>query len=206
MIRKIKTALGLTDRDPSADVPPVLDRTGFEGSLDGAEVIGRSPLSYIDASESVGQMMGKQTRYKLAAYGLEDVRPDEWYSLKAPLAMLYDMREEYSEVTMWNMARNVPEHVEFPPEIDDVATALYAIDEAYHTSHRGGDIGFYEFDLTDESEGTMVCENPYPCDFDRGLIEGVARKFANKPVQIDEIGDQCRSAGGRYCEYRISWI
>ncbi|WP_226482453.1 4-vinyl reductase [Natrinema amylolyticum] len=203
-----KRLLGGSDDESqdSEQLPTVDDRIGFDGALEDAEVIGRSPLSYIAAGESVSSFVGKQITSKLAEYGLEDIESDEWYPLEIPLAMLYDMRDEYGAVRMQNMGQNVPQHVEFPPELTEVDNALRAIDTAYHQNHRGSEIGFYEFQTEGSSEGVMTCENPYPCEFDKGLIRGVAKKFANNPVEVEEVGDQCRSDGDQCCEYRIKWI
>ncbi len=205
---KVKNLLGFssTDSPSSAEVPSVLDRTGFDGSLEGAEVIGRSPLSYVAAGESVSPMMGKHIGHKLAEYGLDDIQPDEWYPLRAPLAMLFDMREEYGEGSMQNMGQNLPDHVEFPPGISGVEEALGSIDDAYNHNHRGGAIGFYEFHKNGAGEGRMICENPYPCELDQGLIRGVAQKFADSPVQVEEISERCRADGGQRCKYRIEWV
>lgn len=196
-----------TDTSQSSDeLSTIIDRTGFDGSLDGAEVIGRSPQSYVAAGESISSFAGKQVTTKLAEYGLEEIEPDEWYSLNIPLAMLYDMRDEYGDARVRNMGQNVPQHVEFPPELSEVDDALRAIDQAYHQNHRGGEIGSYEFEADGPNEGVMICENPYPCEFDKGLIRGVAKKFADNPVQVEEVGDQCRADGGQRCEYRVDWI
>ncbi|RKD93400.1 4-vinyl reductase [Halopiger aswanensis] len=199
--------LGLADEGAESDEPPAVDdRTGFEGSLEGSEVIGRSPQSYVAAGDSISSFVGKEVSNKLAKYGLEDIDPEEWYPLEIPLAMLYDMRDEYGGVRMRNMGQNVPEHVKFPPELSEVDDALHAIDRAYHQNHRGGDLGSYEFHQEGPNEGRMVCENPYPCEFDKGLIKGVARKFADNPVKVEEVGDHCRSDGDARCEYRVDWI
>ena len=203
-----KRVVGLTDEeDQDRDtLPSVDDRMGFDGSLEDAEVIGRSPLSYIAAGESVSPFVGNQVTSKLADYGLEDIDPEEWYPLEIPLAMLYNMRDQYGDVRMRNMGQNIPEHVEFPPNLSEVDNALRGINEAYHQNHRGSEIGFYEFQQEDSKEGIMTCENPYPCEFDKGLIKGVAKKFANNPVTVEEIGDQCRADGDQHCEYRVEWI
>ncbi|MGQ3412566.1 4-vinyl reductase [Natrinema sp. LN54] len=197
---------GDEESQSGTELPAVNDRIGYDGSLEDAEVIGRSPVSYIAAGESVSSFVGKQITNKLAEHGLEDIEPEEWYPLAIPLAMLYDMRDEYGGVRMRNMGQNVPEHVEFPPELSDVENALRGIDQAYHQNHRGSGIGSYEFQLDGETEGVMTCENPYPCEFDKGLIQGVARKFADSPVEVEEVGDQCRSDGGQHCKYRVDWI
>ncbi len=203
-----KRVVGLTSGEspPEEELPDIGDRIGFDGSIEGATVIGRSPLSYIAAGESVSSFVGKQISSKLGEYGLEDIEPDEWYPLEIPLAMLYDMRDEYGDIRMRNMGQNVPQHVEFPPELSDVDNALRAIDTAYHQNHRGDDIGFYEFQVEDSREGIVICETPYPCEFDKGLIMGVAEKFADSHVDVEEVGDQCRSDGGQRCEYRVEWF
>ncbi|WP_408959794.1 hypothetical protein [Natrinema sp. 74] len=203
----LKRLVGNGDEESqSTELPATNDRIGYDGSLEDAEVIGRSPLSYVAAGESVSSFVGKQITNKLAEYGLEDIESEEWYPLAIPLAMLYDMRDEYGGVRMRNMGQNVPKHVEFPPNLTDVDNALRGIDQAYHQNHRGDGIGSYEFRMDGENEGVMTCENPYPCEFDKGLIQGVARKFADNPVDVEEVGDECRSDGGQHCEYRVNWI
>ena len=52
----------------------------------------------------------------------------------------------------------------------------------------------------------MVWENPYPCELDQGLIRGVAGKFADSSVHVQEVGDECRADGGARCEYREEWV
>ncbi|APX95719.1 hypothetical protein [Natronorubrum daqingense] len=204
----IKSLVGRSDDESeSNDVLSAVDtRMGFDGSLEGAEVIGRSPQSYVEAGESVSSYVGKQVTHKLSEYGLEEIEPEEWYSLAIPLAMLYDMRDEYGGVRMRNMGQNVPEHVEFPPELTEVENALHAIDRAYQQNHRGDEIGFYEFEMDGSSEGIMTCETPYPCEFDKGLIMGVAEKFTDNHVDVEEIGEQCREDDDQRCTYRVEWI
>ncbi|ADD05725.1 uncharacterized protein Nmag_2156 [Natrialba magadii ATCC 43099] len=204
----LKRLVGSDDDDAQADeqLPPTAGRIGFEGTLEDAEVIGRSPQSYVAAGESISPFVGKQVTHKLTEYGLEEIEADEWYSLAIPLAMLYDMRDEYGETRMRNMGQNVPEHVEFPPDLTEPANALHGINQAYTQNHRGSEIGFYEFQQEGENEGVMTCETPYPCEFDKGLIKGVAKKFSDSYVTVEEIGDQCRSDGGQRCEYHVDWI
>jgi hypothetical protein len=186
--------------------PEILPKTGFEGSLEGAEVVGRSPMSYLAASETVSTMMGRQTSMKLGRYGVDDIDPDEWYPLRSALAMLYETREEYGSSSMQMMGRHIPEHVEFPPDIDSVDGALGSIGAAYHQNHRGGDIGYYEYHDEGAGEGRVVCSNPYPCELDQGLIKGVALEFADSYVEVEEVGDGCRKDGDEVCEYSVEWI
>ncbi|ELZ06350.1 hypothetical protein C482_00970 [Natrialba chahannaoensis JCM 10990] len=194
------------DEEDDEELPPTEGRIGFEGALEDAEVIGRSPQSYVAAGESISPFVGKQVTHKLAEYGLEEIEAEEWYSLAIPLAMLYDMRDEYGETRMRNMGQNVPQHVEFPPDLTEPENALRGINQAYTQNHRGSEIGTYEFQQEGDNEGVMICETPYPCEFDKGLIKGVAKKFSDSYVTVEEIGDQCRSDGGQRCKYHVDWI
>lgn len=181
------------------------DWTGFEGSVEGAEVIGRSPLSYLAAAESVSEMFHKHMMNELARNGIEEPEPEEWYPLAGALAVLYELGEEYGEASLENAGRHIPQHVEFPPGLSGVEEALRSIDEAYHANHRGGEIGSYEFHSERSGKARVVCENPYPCGLDQGLIRGVANEFANSSVYVEETGDECRMEGDSHCEYVVKW-
>jgi hypothetical protein len=54
----------------------------------------------------------------------------------------------------------------------------------------------------------MVCHNPYPSDFDQGIIYAVARKFAPKgdfpSVKLDETAPT-RKKGGDSCTFLVTW-
>jgi hypothetical protein len=54
----------------------------------------------------------------------------------------------------------------------------------------------------------VVCENPYPCEFDRGLVEAVAER-ARPPhslrVRVEHAPGSCRQHGERACVYAVRW-
>jgi hypothetical protein len=54
----------------------------------------------------------------------------------------------------------------------------------------------------------MVCANPYPCDFDRGIVEAMAGRFrpqGSVPVVRHDGAQPCRKTGGESCTYLIRW-
>jgi hypothetical protein len=105
--------------------------------------------------------------------------PGNWYSQKAWLDSFKEIDEKYGSNTLFEIGKAIPANAKFPPEIDNVEKALGAIDIAYHMNHRNGEIGFYKLVSYDESKKTlyMHCKNPYACEFDRGIITTMARKF-----------------------------
>lgn len=46
-------------------------------------------------------------------------------------------------------------------------------------NHRNGEIGYYKLISINLKANTAImnCKNPYPCNFDRGIITTMARKF-----------------------------
>ncbi len=79
---------------------------------------------------------------------------------------------------------------------------------AYHLNHQGGEIGHYQFSKTGPKQVVMTCRNPYPCEFDRGIILAIARQFqpvgAVVRVQHDA-AKPCRTKQGDSCTYLVSW-
>jgi hypothetical protein len=62
--------------------------------------------------------------------------------------------------------------------------------------------------MTGEKTAVIICNNPYHCEFDRGIIDAMARRFkpagSNIKVEHDD-GCECRSKGAESCTYKISW-
>ena len=87
-------------------------------------------------------------------------------------------------MTLLMIGRQIPKNAKWPPDVDTLEKGLASIDVAYHLNHRGGEIGSYRFEKTSANTAKMVCRNPYPCDFDLGLIDAVAHKFKpdNAPI------------------------
>ena len=71
-------------------------------------------------------------------------------------------------------------------------------------NHRGGDIGYYRAQRVDDETVEVQCKNPYPCAFDRGIIEAVTDEFAESYVSVTETGTQCRTDGGQECVYEAT--
>ena len=76
-------------------------------------------------------------------------------------------------------------------------------------NHRDGDIGIYGFQSTGPKSAKMVCRNPYPCDFDQGIIEAMAIRF--KPQDCPAVSVRhddsapCRQNGADSCTYLVTW-
>ena len=69
-------------------------------------------------------------------------------------------------------------------------------------------IGHYTAQKTGEKEMTVTCDNPYPCQFDKGIVASAAEKFkpAGAKVTItEEDATACRANGGKSCTFKVRW-
>ncbi|HON78975.1 MAG TPA: hypothetical protein PK544_10815 [Spirochaetota bacterium] len=184
-----------------------------------AEVNGETVLSIIDG---MGAFRERALRF-LSENGIVDPEPGKWYSQQAWLNAFRLIAGSTGIFTLFNIGKKIPEHAIFPPEIQTIDHALSAIDIAYHMNHRiNGEvlfnpdtgemkegIGHYSFEKRSDNAVTMTCSNPYPCAFDKGIIEAMAYRFRPLDSFIIMISHddqkECRSRGGECCTYNISW-
>jgi hypothetical protein len=153
--------------------------------------------------------------------GIDDPQPDGWYPRQAWISAFHTIGEKVGPLTLRRIGMSVFGDQDWPPEIDDVHAALGSIDIPYHMEHRrNGEmffdpetgtmregIGHYAYTGTGETTGTMACDDPYPCEFDAGIIEATVRRFgsATATAQVSHVGDACRKTGDDTCTYAISW-
>lgn len=172
----------------------------------GVEVNGRTVLSIVD-----GMGVFKRQALKiLQDCGIGDPRPDGWYSQAAWLKGFELIAERVGEATLFNIGKSIPKNAAFPDGINSLGKALAAIDVAYHANHRGGEIGKYQLIRAEERAAKMICENPYPCDFDRGIITAMTDRFtpkgcSHKARVSHDVEGGCRKDGGDACVYWVRW-
>lgn len=180
----------------------------FEAFDPNVEVHGRTILAVVDgALARFSDDYRRRAREALAENGVDDPDQDEWYPQQAWLNTFAVIAGDLQPHLLDRLGSQIPAVVEWPTDISGVEDGLRSIDDAYQLNHRGGDIGSYRFESTADQAGEVVCRNPYPCHFDRGLIRAVAQEHA--PVEsfvfIEEIGDRCRRAGDDACTYAVYW-
>lgn len=172
------------------------------------EVNGRTVVAIVE--EGMGRF---SERYRdravtaLAEEGITDPDPDDWYPQQAWLNAFETIAADLQPHVLDRLGEGLPDIADWPAEFDDVPDGLRSIDDAYRRNHRGGAIGSYAFERTDDRAGEVTCHTPYPCPFDRGLVRGVARRYADVGafVFIEETGADCRREGDDTCTYTVSW-
>jgi len=163
----------------------------------------------------------------LARFGLvkaegmkaSDLDRNAWYPLDAWLSAYRGIGEEVGGNSMYSIGRRIPQNAQFPPHVTDVHSAIQSIDVAYHMNHRKSGvvmfnpqsgqmlegIGHYRYERRGDREIACICENPYPCDFDRGLVSAMAQRFEEFSRTVHDDAAPCRKKGGASCTYTVTW-
>lgn len=163
------------------------------GMLKGLEAFGA-------ASEEVDRLWTNQ--------GLAVLSTDGWYPVRAYLAFLGGVDEIFGNRALQAMGWAIPGSSKFPPDMDSLARALRMLDVAYQVNHRGGVIGRYLCTGLGAGHAVMICENPYPCDLDRGILERLVSEFGSKGMQgtVTHLGEKgCRKDGALACHFEVRW-
>ena len=168
------------------------------------QVLGQTLLSSIAGLPSFAR---KKMQQVLEKEGVAELDLNTWYDIKIALTFYRQVAKDFGPNTLFDLGKSVPEKAVFPPEVDSLDLGLQSIDVAYNMNHRNGYIGFYKVishDLNDKKV-IMHCYTPYPCDFDRGLITAMARKFkTGVKVTVDEEKSN-KKKGGNESWYSISY-
>jgi hypothetical protein len=176
----------------------------FQAFAPGVEVNGETVLSVV---AGLGSFKARAVK-TLRDAGIDNPQSGRWYAQQAWLDAFREIAEQLGPNTLYSIGRTIPDSAKFPPTIRGVQGALDAIDVAYHMNHRGGEIGHYRYTGTGERSGMMECRNPYPCEFDKGIIISTANKFRPPAtsVRVDHDDSRpCRKSGADSCAYRVSW-
>ena len=178
--------------------------TQFKAIDPKVEVSGAAVLSVVEGMEAF-----KGTALDiLAKHGIVDPKKEGWYLQQSWLDAFREISDGIGPATLRRIGSKIPETALWPPEIKTMEDALASIDVAYHMNHQKGDIGHYRFEKSGKRSGWFLCDNPYPCAFDFGIIKATAYRFSAKdaiPVVKHDDTQPCRQKGGESCTYLISW-
>ncbi|WP_309893165.1 hypothetical protein [Archangium sp.] len=168
------------------------------------EVYGRSVQALVNAME----FLKLKAKRVLATHGIETLEAEQWYPMQNVLGSFEDILKQVGPHTTRAIGHALPKHAAFPPHIDSFESALLSLDQAYRMNHRGpGNIGSYRVIPGVNRTSTVMCDNPYPCEFDQGIMEALYDRFPPKNslrLRIDH-DPGCRAKGAHACTYHLKW-
>jgi hypothetical protein len=143
-----------------------------------------------------------------------------WYPMDAWLKAFDSIMEIVGPNVVFDIGREVPKHAALPPDVKDIHASIRAVDIGYHMNHRRDGrvmfqrstgkmtegIGHYGYEAQPGARRIVsVCENPYPCTFDHGILTSFARKFEPLALIAHLDAGPCRARGASSCTYTITW-
>ncbi len=152
--------------------------------------------------------------------GLVVIDPAAWYPQQVMLSSLERVASEMGRPNLFVIGLRIPEAARFPDAITDIHEAIAAIDVAYHMNHRKHGKPMFDPETGEMTEGighygcepvagrAMIvcrCHNPYPGEFDRGLLTAMARRFERAAEVTHVDTEPCREHGADSCTYHITW-
>jgi hypothetical protein len=176
----------------------------FRSFSPGVLVNGQTVLSVVDGMGSFAQTAVAV----LARHGIKQPTPAGWYPQQAWLDSFEEIAKSIGPRTLNQIGQSIPKNARFPVGVNSVEDSLASLDDAYHMNHRGGEIGHYVFKKTGAKSGQIECNNPYPCEFDLGIVQAIAKRFAAPGAQIEVVHDPakpCRSRQGESCTFLVTW-
>ena len=178
----------------------------FECRHDDVEVRGGVVDAFLSA---FGPYKARGERVMCRHLGIErvDPSPDTLYPLAEVLRAMSELQDQFGGPFMRKIGAFIFDKAIFPPGIDSVAKGMELLNDAYYANHvhATGKIGGYYWTSGGEREGTMVCDNPYPCAFDIGILDTISKRFAPTAVVTHEEPELCRHTGGDRCRYHVRW-
>lgn len=140
----------------------------------------------------------------LGENGIRGVTAQGWYPLQGFLATLDSISRTVGPHTLFQIGRRIPDHIFLPARINTFEDVCAAFDAAFDLNHRGGDAGGIGYHVTAIRSATIITSTPYPCDFDRGVIQGFFQRFMDRRVTVahDETR-ACKALGGSSCTYLV---
>jgi hypothetical protein len=196
----------------------------FKPFEDGIEVSGDSLGAIVDGFRKYPTVAAKY----LVKHGLArneagktlELNRAGWYPLKEWLSAYEGIANEIGYNSLYGIGKSIPENAVFPEQIKDIYAAIASIDVAYHLNHRKNGqvmfnpetgamlegIGHYRSEgVPNENRIVCICENPYPCDFDRGIIAAMAARFEPGAKTVHDADAPCRKKGADSCTYVVWW-
>jgi len=193
--------------------------TLYKAYEDDIEVMGKNIGATLDGMWAIKAM----AEDILASVGLENIVTDEdhWYSQQLWLDAFKIIAGKTGDATLRQIGKNIMDNAVLPP-MSGIEEALELMDVAYHMNYRNArgevlfdpnrakpmleGIGHYKCQkVPGENKAFMICDDPYPCPYDLGIITSFAQRFEKKAKVQHDDGYGCKHEGNNACRYIVTW-
>jgi hypothetical protein len=141
----------------------------------------------------------------LEEFGIREVDVEEWYPLRAYVDALRTIGQKMGPNTLFQIGKQIPNHVQMPPGIDTFEKVLASFGMAFDLNHRGFPPNAISYEVISDRTANITSGTPYPCDFDRGVIQGFFQKLLGTRVNVTHDGGRgCKNEGGQTCTHQVA--
>jgi hypothetical protein len=194
----------------------------FKAFEPGIELLGQA-MEFMVAGFRIVPSVGLRilTKHGLVKRG-PDGKPvfdrEGWFPQQAGLDAFKAIYDEVGSYTIFEIGRQLGLQVYCPPEVKDVEGVMKWMDISYHLFHRKNGKVMYDVATGRMAEGighytnerhrnntiVVTALNPYPCDFDLGIMTGDVERFAPQGRVVHDDRAPCRKKGADSCTYVIT--
>ena len=179
-----------------ADTPVLSPRFARDSTVSGGNIL--SMLAAMGPFRKRGEQI-------LEDHGIPDVSAEGWYSLEAYVRSLRTIGQKMGPNTLFQIGRQIPNHVPLPPGVDTFEKVLASFGQAFDMNHRGITPDTITYDLKNPRTASITTGTPYPCDFDRGVIAGFFQHLLRVRPVVDAVASEpCKARGGETCTYLVT--
>lgn len=190
----------------------------------GYEVTGRVIPAALEAfgefTVLAGQMLMANGVGRPDKSGFIRVDTDAWYPLDGYLKTYREIEQQLGSRMVRKLGIAKARYALLPPTLVDITTAMQSMDVTFHMNHRQHGrvmfdavtgvmlegIGHYHCQwAVGHRRAVMRCDTPYPCAFDEGILEAMARRYAPHATVEHDTPSTCRNKGSASCTYVITW-
>ncbi|HVJ15544.1 MAG TPA: hypothetical protein VM686_08885 [Polyangiaceae bacterium] len=190
----------------------------------GIEVSGASLAAILDGFKQYPSIamkhLVKHGVIKNAGATWTEVDKSGWYPLETWLAAHDAIASEVGINALYSIGKSIPKAIPLPPHITDIFMLMGSIDVVYHMNHRKNGKVMFNPETGEMLEGighhsakidkdnkriVMESSDPYPCDFNRGIMTAWAARFQEDAKTIHDNNAPCKKKGAESCSYIIWW-
>lgn len=143
-----------------------------------AMVLAQSVMAFTKGFPTGTEELGRSILYNR---GLGQLEVDKFYPLQSMLDAMDDLAEKFSADVLYLVGINISVTAKLPPGMTDMNSVLTHLHEAFMANHQGSNLGGWEYLYDGLNQGMhrgrVIGTTPYPCAFDRGVLESFGRLY-----------------------------
>ncbi|MGM0597528.1 MAG: hypothetical protein ACQES9_10860 [Myxococcota bacterium] len=164
------------------------------------QIIGKYIISVLKVSPDI-----KTHNRILRQVGMRRIEPDQWYPQILFLRFFKRLLKAKGDDYLFDLGKKLVQNTMMPPYVDNFHYAIRAFDLGYTIIHRNQIGAMFGQKSKNELRTEIIAANPYPCPFDWGILQQIAKDYASTAKLSHDFTAGCRLDGDHACKYTIDF-